>query len=288
MLPSPHIIFTAIEGSLLDPASRKWSAAEEALVELERRQVPLILVTGGTRAQIEPLRSKLGHTQPFITENGSGLFLPDGYFSMKLDGAVRMARYFCVPFAKDYAAATATLEEIAEESRASVVGFSQMSPREIAGNTGGPLREAELAHQRDFSERFFFAGDADAAAARFVDVAGKNGWQANPGAAGQPFWELSSSNGPGRAIRHLMRLYRTSLHRRLRSYGIGSTAEHLGLLAAVDHPIVLPIHGQEFDRTLTAGLKHVTRGPESGPMGWNQSVLDLFQVAEPESQKEGT
>ena len=156
MLPSPHIIFTAIEGSLLDPASRKWSAAEEALVELERRQVPLILVTGGTRAQIEPLRSKLGHTQPFITENGSGLFLPDGYFSMKLDGAVRMARYFCVPFAKDYAAATAALEEIADEAGASVVGFSQMSPREIAGNTGGPLREAELAHQRDFSERFFF------------------------------------------------------------------------------------------------------------------------------------
>ena len=53
-------------------------------------------------------------------------------------------------------------------------------------------------------------------------------------------------------------------------------------------PSYFLIHGQEFDGTLTAGLRHVTRGPESGPMGWNQSVLDLFQVAEPENQKEGT
>jgi mannosyl-3-phosphoglycerate phosphatase family protein len=276
MLPSHHVIFTAIEGTLLDPASHRWSAAEEALVEIERRHVPLVLVSGRTRAQLEPLRAKIAHSHPFITENGGGLFIPDGYFSMRLEGAIRIGRYFCVRFAKDYAAATTALEEIAAETEANVVGFSQMSPREIAGNTGDSLREAELAHQRDFSERFFFVGDADKAAERFVEAAKKRGWQAGPADPKQPFWELSSINGPARAIRHLMGLYRTSLHRRLRSFGIGSAAEHLSLLAAVEHPIILPRHGQEFDSALVSGVANATKGATAGPAGWNEAVLELI------------
>src|SRR5580698_7990268 len=106
MLASHHVIFTAIEGTLLDPGSRRWSSAEEALVEIERRHVPLVLVSGSTRAQLEPLRQKIGHSHPFITENGGGLFIPDGYFSLRLEGGVRIGRYFCVPFAQNYAAAT--------------------------------------------------------------------------------------------------------------------------------------------------------------------------------------
>lgn len=186
-----------------------------------------------------------------------------------------MARYFGVPFARDYASATAALEEIAEESGASVVGFSQMTPRDIARNTGEPLRQAEQSHERDFSERFFFAGEAEAASQRFQEVARKRGWLVTPG---EPFWELSSVDGPGPAVRHLMGLYRTSLHRRLRSVGIGSTAEHLALLQAVDNPIVLPRHGQEFDEVLAAGLPKATQGEASGPEGWNQTVLTLVET----------
>ena len=73
-----------------------------------------------------------------------------------------------------------------------------------------------------------------------------------------------------------MSLYRSSLHRRLRSYGIGSAAEHMPLLAAVEHPIVLPRHGEQFDGALMAGLPHPVQGQASGPAGWNQAVLALF------------
>jgi mannosyl-3-phosphoglycerate phosphatase len=278
MLASHHVIFTTIEGTLLDPGSRRWSSAEEALVEIERRQVPLVLVSGSTRAQLEPLRQKIGHSHPFITENGGGLFIPDGYFSLRLEGGVRIGRYFCVPFAQDYAAATEALEEIAEEAEASVVGFSQMSPREIASNTGESLRDAELAHQHDFSERFFFAGDVSSSQERFIEIAKSKGWQASPFSPGQPFWELSSSNGPGRAIKHLMELYRTSQRRRLRSVGIGSYAEHLALLEAVENPIILPRSGQNFDSTLISALPNAERGEASGPAGWNQAVLELIET----------
>src|SRR5579862_549438 len=191
MLPPTRVIFSAVEGALLDPKSQSWSAAAEALEEIDRRRIPLILVTSGTRAELEAFRAKIGHGHPFITESGGGLFLPDGYFNQKLQGATRVGRYFCVAFGRPYAEAVAASEELAEESGANIVGYSSLSARDIARNTGEPVRQAELAKQREFSERFFFAGDTDAVEAAFENAAREHKWDA---VRGVPFWELRAGN----------------------------------------------------------------------------------------------
>ena len=274
MLPSTRVIFTAVEGALLDPKSQSWSAAAEALQELDRRHIPLILVTSGTRAELEAFRAKIGHGHPFITESGGGIFLPDGYFTQKLQGAVRVGRYFCVAFGRPYAEAVAAAEELAEESGANIVGYSNLSARDIARNTGEPVRQAELAKQREFSERFFFAGDAGTVEAKFESAAREHRWNA---IRGNPFWELRSGNDEARALRHFMRLVRESRHARLRAVAIGSCARDLPLLAAADQAVVLPQRGQEFDPALTARLPKAIPAEASGPAGWNGAVLKLLE-----------
>jgi mannosyl-3-phosphoglycerate phosphatase family protein len=281
MLAPHHIIFTTLEGALLDAASGSWEAAGEALNEIERRHVPLILVTRHTRAQIEPLRRKIGHAHPFITENGGGLFIPDGYFSMHLEGAMRAARYFCVPFGRPYAEAVEAVEEIAAEAGCTVMGYARMTAREIASNTGQSVKEAELDRQREFGERFFFAGENEAAVKRFAEIAHERKWQAAPG---EPFWEMSSAkagggNEPGQAIRYLMRLHRTSTRMRLRSVGIGSTVQDLPLLTAVDQAILLPTRKRELAPELTSRLPQAVLGEAGGPQGWNDAILKLLEGA---------
>ena len=285
MLPSRLVIFSAVEGSLIDPASRRWSGAEEALDELERRHVPLVLCTSGTRAQLEPLRAKIGNRHPFVTERGGGLFVPDAYFTMKLEGAHRVGRYFCVPCANDYTSTVAALAEIAEEAGADVLGFSQMSAREIARNTGESSREAESAREREFSETFFFVGERGATAQRFARIAGEHGWRAIPGSlrgnspGGDVFWELTSNASPERAIRHIMRLYQAALHHKPRAIGIGSAPADLGMLSAVNKRFVLPRHGEVFEDALTSALPGASRGVAPGPEGWNQAVLAVLAEA---------
>jgi mannosyl-3-phosphoglycerate phosphatase family protein len=274
MLPPNLVIFTAVEGALLDPKSQSWSAASEALEEIERRRVPLVLVTSGTRAELEAFRTKIGHGHPFVTESGGGLFIPDGYFTRKLEGAVRVGRYFCVAFGRPYAEAIATAEELAQESGAAIVGYSQLSAREIARNTGEHAHQAELAKQREFSERFFFVGDSDAAEAKFELAARERGWNA---IRGEPFWELRAGNDEARALRHFMRLVRESQHARLRSIAIGGSARDLPLLAAADQAIVLPQRGQGSNPELAARLPKATPADASGPAGWNDAVLKLFE-----------
>lgn len=274
MLAPRHILFTALQSVLVDSGVQSWAAASEALEEVARRRVPFVISTTETRAQLEPLRRKIAHNHPFITESGGGLFLPDGYFALALEGAARVARYFRVPFGRPYAAATEALAEIAAAARASVVGYSQMSARELAQNTGESLREAEMSRDREFSERFFFAGEVAATAKRFAVAAKQRGWDAVPG---EPFWELRSGNDQGRAVRYLMQLYRKSMRSRLSSVGIGSALADLPLLLAVDHPIVLPDARMGLRSEVMARLPNAICGSLPGAAGWNEEVLRVLE-----------
>src|SRR4051812_37839247 len=99
MLPLNQVLFTAVEGVLDKRGAAENNEISEALDLLNRRGVPWVLCSRRTRAEIDALRRKIEHPHPFLTERGGGLFVPDGYFNLHLDGAIRMGRNFCVPFA---------------------------------------------------------------------------------------------------------------------------------------------------------------------------------------------
>ncbi|PYU34359.1 MAG: hypothetical protein DMG31_06240 [Acidobacteria bacterium] len=269
---APRVILFA-PANLLGSAARLAQPASEALMEIERRNIPLVLSTNGTRAQLEPLRRKLGHAHPFMTEGGGGLFLPDGYFALRLEGAKRVGRYLCVPFGRSSQEAAAAVEDIAKQTGAEVVRYSDMSGREIARNGGMTERDAEASRQREFSERFFFAGNADSAAPAFEKVAGEHHWQIR---RSEPFWELCSGSHEGKAVRYLMRLYREALRSRLRSVGIGRSAEDLSLLAASDQAFILPLSSGRFDENLVSKVPHAAKIDVPGTSGWNQTVLSVL------------
>lgn len=276
MLSPRQIIFTAVDGLLNQTSGALHEAASDALDALARRGIPLVLASRGTRAQLEPLRRKLQHGHPFLTESGAGLFIPDGYFNLHLEGATRFGRNFCVPFARSHSEAAAALPEIAEEAGASVVGFSRMSTREIAQNSGLSARDAELYGQREFGEIFFFAGETEAVTRHFSQVALERNWEAVPG---DPLWELRGrlKQSGENAVRYLMSVYRKSLHGRQRSVGIGSDPGDLYLLSATDTAIVVAAPSGRFDDTLLAKLPRAPRVERPGPEGWAQAVLQALE-----------
>jgi mannosyl-3-phosphoglycerate phosphatase len=276
MLAPRQIIFTAVDGILDRVSADSTDAASDALQMLARKGVPLVLYTRRTRAELDSLRRKLQHGHPFLTEGGAGLFIPDGYFNLHLEGAARIGRNFCVPFARSHEEAAAALPEIAEEAGAGVVGFSQMSIRDIARNVGMASRDAELYRQREFGEIFFFAGQTEKATRRFLEVAGRKGWEALPG---DPFWELRGAlkqNG-GNAVRYLMGVYRKSLHGRQRSIGIGSDAGDLPLLLSTDTAVLLPGPSGGLDDALLSRLPRAAQVEQRGGAGWAEAVARALE-----------
>jgi len=273
LLAPRHLIFTALEDALLDHRTGFFAEAEEALSELDRRRIPLVLVTSRTRDEIEPLRRKMGHGHPFITESGGGTFFPDGYFNIKIPNAKRSGRYLCVALGRPYEEVCAALDDVAEETGVGVAGFHHMSAREIAENTGLKPRDAELARSRGFDEPFFFTSADERAIERFVAAAKERGFDARPG---QTFWHFSSGCDAGRAVRSLTKLFRDATRLKLRAVGIGPAYEDLPWLRAVDHAVLLGGPQANSDRPDTIEPENSTPVNAPGPAGWNAAILNII------------
>jgi mannosyl-3-phosphoglycerate phosphatase len=279
LLAPRHLIFTALEGALTEPRTDSFAGAEEALYELDRRKIAYVLLTSRTREEIEPVRRKLGHNHPFVTENGGGIFFPDGYFSLRIPGVARIGRYLGIAQGKPYAEVCEALDDIAEECAVGVAGFHHMTVREIAENTGLKPRNAELARAREFDEPFYFTSADDKAIARFVETARTRGYDTR---CGETFWHFSAKCDPARAVRTVASLFREATHIKLRLVGIGAGERDLPWLAAVNQAILLPssTDPQEpsEDAVQAPGRSKVVvvAGEAPGPAGWNVAVLGII------------
>src|SRR5271168_4779719 len=169
------ILYIAID-DLIPANGRSVPGLDEFTAGLDHRGIPAVWLTRRTRLQLDDPRRKLAHTHPFIAEDGCGVFLPEDYFHLRPHAShsqprgtatVRLGRFTCLPVAEQQPAASEALEALAAETGASVLPLRSLPPRELAQNTNLPLREAELARQRDFDELFFFAGASQQDIERF-------------------------------------------------------------------------------------------------------------------------
>jgi mannosyl-3-phosphoglycerate phosphatase len=269
------VLFTALENCLLDPRTDSCSAAEEAIAELERRLIPWVIFSGRTRAQLEPLRRKIGHRHPFVTENGGGLFLPQDYFNISVEGSRRAGGYQMVAVGTPYAQTCAALEEIAGEAGIQVASVAQMKLQETVQNLGLSTDEAHRARQREFEEQFFIAGASEKQTARFVELARQRGFTAQ---AGEPLWRFSGVPDAGRAARQLVKLYRAATRGRFQVVAIGSSELDLSMLAAANKQYMLERPRKYRHEEPNPKSAQIEYGGAAGAANWAKQVLRVLEV----------
>ena len=71
------LVFTDLDGSLMEHESYSIEAARPALDELAARQIPLILNSSKSAAEMTAIQQQLELRHPFICENGAALFRPN-------------------------------------------------------------------------------------------------------------------------------------------------------------------------------------------------------------------
>jgi hypothetical protein len=73
------IVFSDLDGTLLDHETYSWQPAAPALDALKQRGIPLILASSKTAAEIAGLRAEMGFADcPAIVENGAGMLSRGG------------------------------------------------------------------------------------------------------------------------------------------------------------------------------------------------------------------
>jgi len=263
------LVFVPLEGVLLDSRGRVLPGAEEAAAQLDRHGIPLILVTSGTRAETDVPRRTLGHVHPFIAEDGGSVFLPEGYFHLRIPSVVRLGRFLSMPLARPLQEASAALRTLAESIGIEVVTFSDMTAREIARNSGMSMQAAELARQRDSQEVFFFAGAGEAAIHRFVEDARRSGAQIH---RRDPFWRFSLGADIRAAVSKLTALYDTARRTGVSTLAASAAVEDTALLKAVHRAVLLPQTAGHFAPELEQAFPKATRVASPGVAGFHQIV----------------
>jgi mannosyl-3-phosphoglycerate phosphatase len=78
------IIFTDLDGTLLDYDTYSFEKALPALQLLRERDIPLIISSSKTAKEVVFYREQLENDHPFISENGGGIFIPKDYFKSEI------------------------------------------------------------------------------------------------------------------------------------------------------------------------------------------------------------
>ena len=262
-------IFTDLDGTLLDHATYSYEAAKPALLRARHLSVPLVFVSSKTRAEIEALRRVLGNADPFISENGGALFIPDAYFPFCIDGAVSCAGSVAIEFGEPYHKLVQVLDDASRESGCRIIGFHQMSVEEIAERCSLPVEQAMLAARREYDEPFEILDDLRRdALLNEIEARGKR-WT-----KGGRFYHITGNNDKGAAVRRLSELY-SHRHKDFQSVGLGDSLNDIPMLEAVNIPVLIRSHSVGELRAVVPGAR-VSR--LSGPQGWNEAVLDLLKA----------
>lgn len=268
------IVFTDLDGSLLDQTTYAFEAAHEALTRLRARAVPLVIVSSKTRAEIEPLRARLHNADPFVVENGGGLYIPPGLFGFPIDGATIRNGYQVIELGTTYSALRAALQEIRQALGCGIRGFGDMAVEEIAERTGLSRAEALLAMQREYDEPFVLDGPAGS----IEDLRRQAETRGLRCTRGGRFYHLTGANDKGLACQRLMGCYRRRLkddRESLLTVALGDSLNDLPMLAVVDRPVLVQRPDGSYDPEVS--LPNLIRAPGIGPIGWNRAVLDMLQ-----------
>lgn len=260
------LVFTDLDGTLLDERRYSYADALPALEMLHAQGIPLVFCSSKTRAEVEGYRRHMGNDHPFIVENGGGIFIPPGYFSSPVGGAENFDGYLLVAFGKPHALIRRCFVELREKLGARVRGFTDMTVEEIAALTGLSAAEAVLARQRDFEEPFVFDGAPDEAFLAAIADAGLNWTQGR-------IFHIMGAHDKGRAVRFLAALYEREFGS-VRTLALGDGYNDLPMLEAVDQAVLVRHEDGGYEpRIDIAGLVK-THAP--GPLGWNEAVLQLL------------
>ena len=148
------IIFTDLDGTLLNSETYDYAVTVPIIQQLKDLKIPVVPVTSKTRAEVATLRQEVGLTDPFVTENGSGIFIEVNHNPFGKPLGEQEGEFYVVALGCPYVQARAGLRVIANELRHSLLGFGDMTIKRLEKYTGLSAKDAQEAKAREFSEPF--------------------------------------------------------------------------------------------------------------------------------------
>lgn len=267
------LIFTDLDGSLLDHFNYSHSAANNMLEKLEDNGIPVIPVSSKTKAELLHLRQSLNNTHPFIIENGAAVFIPIGYFNQQPYGTEEIGGFWVKKFVhiRHYWQSLIThIESVAIDK---FITFSELSTEQISALTGLEKEAATRASRRLFGEPVVWKGSQEEKQQFVAELTGMGATVLEGGR----FLHVSGDANKGSAMAWLLDEYKQQLNKQsLTTLAIGDSPNDVAMLEVANIALLIRSPARkppELERKKNTYLSELY-----GPEGWAQTVAEILDV----------
>ncbi|MCH1569152.1 MAG: HAD-IIB family hydrolase [Alphaproteobacteria bacterium] len=251
----PVIVFTDLDGTLLDHNGYSLEAAKPALTALGEKNIKVVPTTSKTLAELDALMPVLGLTGGAIGENGAVIRFDDG----EID---------CVLSRPEIAMCLARLPD---KIRAAMQCFCDMTTDEIAALTGLDPKSAAQAGAREASEPFLWHG-APSALTELQQALAADDLQVTQGGR---FFHIVPLRDKAAAMNEFLARLLPLSEQRPEIWALGDGPNDVAMLLAADRAALIANRHLDTQSLLPPNHNlHVTA--REGAAGWRDAIAVLL------------
>ena len=260
------LVVSDMDGTMLNHMDYEYEAVIPILEKLQVMQIPLILNTSKTFAELRDWVTTLDIQHPFIVENGSAIFIPYGYFPQhileddQLDGVSYPGYQVLIN-----GTTIDTLQAFLQQQRPAAIDFSACSLEQAMALTGLNEQQARDAQNRQFSIPLSFQQQAEQQ--EFARRAVESGFSVLRGGR---FLHLLGHTDKGSSMQRLKQLYESCYQADYGVVALGDSPNDKAMLEQSDLAVI--VKSPSSDLFKVTGIKCI-RTRQQAPQGWVEGVL---------------
>ncbi|MBE9043640.1 HAD-IIB family hydrolase [Pleurocapsales cyanobacterium LEGE 10410] len=257
-----YVVVTDLDGTLLDHQTYKFTPALKAIAQLQQQNIPIVLNSSKTQAEILEIRHELDNQEPFVCENG-GVVCGISPESRMSENSQETKIYLGIPRAEFLP----DVRKIRQKLQLRCQGFAESSVTEIMQWTGLSISNVQKAMQREATEPLYWQ-DTELALNNFQ----------------QELENIKLKCVRGGRFHHVMGLFdKASCLPQLKAYYSQRWQEKIGIVALGDSPNDLPMLEQADYAIVIPSIKGSLKpnrddiffATKPGPSGWQEGI-DFF------------
>ncbi len=225
------IVFTDIDGTVLNEEN-SCQETKPLVNSLLTKGAALVFCSSKTRAEVEFCRKELQVDDPFISENGGAIFIPKSYFSFAFPFSKQTNDYYVIELGAPYSAVRRKLLKASSSVGVEIVGFGDMTARDLELETGLPWAMAVSAKNREYDEPFRLVCGDEKALTKALEAEGLTL------TAGNRYFHVVGDTDKGKAAVVLKSLFALEVGTTM-TFGVGDSRNDLSMLAVVDVPLLV-------------------------------------------------
>ena len=267
------IIFTDLDGTLLDHTDYNTSNVSELLQQLQSAHIPVVFNTSKTFCEVVEIKNELNIQQPFIVENGAAVFIPQSYFELKPIGCKEVGGYWCYALASPLSSLLSDLDTLDAQYKAHYKLFSELSSEQISELTGLNNAQARRAQTRDYSDPLYWYG-SDELLNTFVSDVTTLGYDIKIGGR---FIHIAKNTDKSAAQQWLVKQFTQHFRKPLTVIALGDSDNDKQMLEHADIAIIINNPSSKKPVKLSHNKARYSQSP--APQGWIEEITILPSIS---------